>query len=291
MDCVEPLLLQVENRSKSTSFLPLALSENKRTNAISEDTDSQWKLQHRSSNWANRKLVLTKENPFDQLQVSSTKALDSQEGRQPCSKCCKPRKYFCYTCRLALPSLVPHLPRVELPIQVDIVKHRQEVEGKSTAVHAPIIAPDHARIFTFPDIPDYDPQSTLLVFPGPESSSLSELVSTVRLCDQEVEEVFPYIRVVFIDSTWNQCYSITEDQRMKNLKKVIIKSRNTMFWRYQAGKPREYLATIEAIYYFCVDFHKLVLQREYNGEYDNLLFFFKFMYKKIHQLYESQADN
>ena len=78
-----------------------------------------------------------------------------------------------------------------------------------------------------------------------------------------------------------------------------------MFWRHQKGKPREYLATIEvfdlymewftirhhfffqAIYYFMVDYHKVIVDKEYRGEYDNLLFFFKFMYDKIHQLYSS----
>ena len=83
-----------------------------------------------------------------------------------------------------------------------------------------------------------------------------------------------------------------------------MEPRQTMFWRHQKGKPREYLATIEvvilymelltirhhffqAIYYFMVDYHKVIEDKEYRGEYDNLLFFFKFMYDKIHQLYSS----
>ena len=36
-----------------------------------------------------------------------------------------------------------------------------------------------------------------------------------------------------------------------------------------------------------VDYHKVISEKPYNGEYDNLLFFFKFMYEKIHQLYSS----
>ena len=38
-----------------------------------------------------------------------------------------------------------------------------------------------------------------------------------------------------------------------------------MFWRYQAGKPKEYLSTIEAIYYLCVDFQQIILEEEYVG--------------------------
>ena len=36
-----------------------------------------------------------------------------------------------------------------------------------------------------------------------------------------------------------------------------------------------------------VDYHNVISEKPYNGEYDNLLFFFKFMYEKIHQLYSS----
>ena len=91
--------------------------------------------------------------------------------------------------------------------------------------------------------------------------------------------------------------------RLLALPRVELEPRQTMFWRHQKGKPREYLATIEvhiftsidcplfvsfqAIYYFMVDYHKVISEKPYNGEYDNLLFFFKFMYEKIHQLYSS----
>jgi len=38
---------------------------------------------------------------------------------------------------------------------VDIIKHPCEVAGKSTAVHAAILAPHDVTIYQFPDIPDY----------------------------------------------------------------------------------------------------------------------------------------
>ncbi len=76
---------------------------------------------------------------------------------------------------------------------------------------------------------------------------------------------------------------------ISGLPRVEISSRRTIFWRYQKGKPKEYLATIEAIYYFLVDFHSIVLNKKYNGEYDNILFLFKFMYDKIHELYDHDS--
>ena len=68
---------------------------------------------------------------------------------------------------------------------------------------------------------------------------------------------------------------------------VELKTEETLYWRYQKGKPTSYLATAEAIYYFVVAVHVNCLGLEYNNEYDNLLFFFKYFYEKIHNMYGS----
>jgi hypothetical protein len=44
---------------------------------------------------------------------------------------------------------------LQLPIKVDIIKHSREIDGKSTAVHAAVLAPDDVSIYTYPCIPDY----------------------------------------------------------------------------------------------------------------------------------------
>ena len=38
-----------------------------------------------------------------------------------------------------------------------------------------------------------------------------------------------------------------------------------------------------------MDYHTLVLREEYSGQYDDILFLFKFMYGKIHQLYDKST--
>lgn len=95
----------------------------------------------------------------------------------------------------------------------------------------------------------------------------------------------PFDRVIFIDSTWNQTNRIYKDERLKGIRCVELKTRTTKFWRHQHDKPETYLSTIEAIYYFLIDYHELFLCDDYNGQYDNLLFFFCFMYHKIRGLY------
>lgn len=124
----------------------------------------------------------------------------------------------------------------------------------------------------------------------------------------------PLERVIFIDSTWNQTTRIITDERLQGvlssftgvhsaysisrylfiyslkiccfflaLLRVELKTRKTCFWRHQRGSPDTYLATIEAIYYFLKDYHTLCLQKEYSGEYDNLLFFFSYLHKLINK--------
>lgn len=138
-------------------------------------------------------------------------------------------------------------------------------------------------------------EMTLLMYPGKDAQVLEEFLANIATDVQRPQrdniETFQCIkninvRIVFIDSTWNQTARILKHQNIKSLKTVRIDDRDTVFWRYQTGKSTKHLATIEAIYYFLVDFHTKVLEQPYNGEYDQMLFLYKFMYDKIHELYD-----
>lgn len=43
----------------------------------------------------------------------------------------------------------------QLPVKIDIIKHPNETDGKSTAIHAKILAPSDITIYTYPCIPEY----------------------------------------------------------------------------------------------------------------------------------------
>lgn len=68
---------------------------------------------------------------------------------------------------------------------------------------------------------------------------------------------------------------------------IKLQLRLSQFWRHQNGSPRWFLATIEAIHQLLVEYTEIehVTNEPYKN-YDNLLFFFRFMYEKIHILYE-----
>ncbi|KAK7078621.1 DTW domain-containing protein 1 [Halocaridina rubra] len=237
--------------------------------------------------------------PFENMKISCSEFLDDLTEREYCSRCGKSRKYFCYTCYIPVVSITDRVPRLKLPCKVDILKHPKEIDGKSTAVHAAVIAPEDVRIFVYPDIPDYSlDDGVLLIFPDKNALSLENLWPTLerRLSRKPSEPEskrnryeLPFTRAVFIDCTWNQTKKIRNDERVKGLQCVELKERETLFWRYQRGKPNTYLATIEAIYYFVIDVHTNVLSREYKNDYDDLLFFFKYMFEKIHSLYDTDV--
>lgn len=231
--------------------------------------------------------------------------------------------FFCYTCCSLVGVTVQEIPLIKLPLKIDIIKHPNETDGKSTAIHAKILAPGDVTIYTYPCIPDFNKDEVVLVFPGPGAVSVQDMMQCLhaqtdskshytseepcvkRLKSEEIEgvthnaenpesgtpeetkglesRVFPLQRVVFIDSTWNQTNKINTDERLQDLLRVELKMRKTCFWRRQKGKPDTYLATIEAIYYFLKDFHEHCLAQEYNGEYDNLLFFYSYLHSVVNR--------
>ncbi|KAL7726973.1 hypothetical protein ACLKA6_012202 [Drosophila palustris] len=115
--------------------------------------------------------------PFVNMRIADHSVLDTIEGRHSCRHCNRSRKFFCYSCYVPVGQLGEVLPRVELPIQIDIIKHKKEIDGKSTAVHAAVLAPDNVRIYTYPDIPDYREEEggVVLIFPSATSLTVPQL--------------------------------------------------------------------------------------------------------------------
>ncbi|XP_046897295.1 tRNA-uridine aminocarboxypropyltransferase 1 isoform X3 [Hypomesus transpacificus] len=150
--------------------------------------------------------------------------------------------------------------RGRLPVKIDIIKHPSEVDGKSTAIHAKILAPDDVTIYTYPCIPEFEGErhKVVLVFPGPGSVSMEDMKQRLRhmadrrsadspeephpkrlRCEKTPAEdprlgaphvaegpgsgAGPLLRVVFIDSTWNQTNRIITDERLQgNCDKLLL---------------------------------------------------------------------
>ncbi|XP_015378831.1 PREDICTED: DTW domain-containing protein 1-like [Diuraphis noxia] len=95
-------------------------------------------------------------NPFEGMEISDNwQTLFNINERQPCRKCSKSRKYFCYTCYTLNADIENKIPMVKLPFKIDIIKHSREIAGKSTAIHAALLAPNDVTIYIYPDMPKY----------------------------------------------------------------------------------------------------------------------------------------
>ncbi|XP_037083256.1 tRNA-uridine aminocarboxypropyltransferase 1-like [Pollicipes pollicipes] len=214
--------------------------------------------------------------PFKDFKISSTDVLDKVLVRSPCPKCSKSRMYFCYNCLVPVEALMGHIPHVQLPLTVEIIKHPSETDGKSTAVHAAVLAPDDVILRTYPDVGTYDPEETVLVFPSESAGSVADACAAFAAARR------PIRRALFLDCTWNQCRRLTSDERLRGLRAVHLRAHHTRFWRYQRGKPRTHLATVEAVYYFLRELLESQ-QGAYDGEVDDLLFFFDFFYRTVYR--------
>ncbi|KAI7834613.1 DTW domain-containing protein [Kickxella alabastrina] len=208
--------------------------------------------------------------PYDieALKIEPKPVLDACGERLACDLCGKKTKFFCYFCCRPVPQLAGKIPQIRLPFKMDVIKHARELDGKSTAVHAKIIAPEDIEIITYSDtcLDDVDPSRTALLFPGPDAQDISELDAST------------FDRVIVIDGTWSQAKGMVHNSiKLRRMQKVTVKPRRTRFWRYQ-NLDDSFMATIEAIYFLYRDSFK---NGEYDGEYDALMYFYKYFYDFI----------
>ncbi|XP_070233975.1 tRNA-uridine aminocarboxypropyltransferase 1 isoform X3 [Bos indicus] len=187
------------------------------------------------------------EDPLQNLCLASQDVLKNaqQNGRSKCLKCGGSRMFYCYTCYVPVENVpVEQIPHVKLPLKIDIIKHPNETDGKSTAVHAKLLAPEFVNIYTYPCIPEYEEKDheVALVFPGPKSVSVKDISfhlqkksqNSIRGKNDDLDK--PSIKrkkteepdlndskckdttlkkIVFIDSTWNQTNKIFTDERLQ----------------------------------------------------------------------------
>lgn len=64
---------------------------------------------------------IRKSNPFANMKIADNSYLATLGGRQPCSKCYKSRKFFCYTCYVQLPNIEPY-PHIKVSFRLENYK-------------------------------------------------------------------------------------------------------------------------------------------------------------------------
>lgn len=227
------------------------------------------------------------DSPFSPFQISSHDPLRNLENRQTCDGCKRSIRYFCYRCIRLAPELSPEqVPTVKLPMHLSIVKDKRELDGKSTVIHAKILADKDTSFHTFDrtvgadgglDVSKFDPKTSVILFPSPDSKPVEAIDwSQVK-------------QVVVLDGTWQQAKAMCNTSALiDSIPKVHLStSHKTCFWRYQNLGPH-CLSTIEAIYYF---YHEYLVHRNESVDgLDDLLFFFSFFYHMVQDNYKANPD-
>ena len=173
---------------------------------------------------------------------------------------------------------------VVLPLPLTIIKHAKELDGKSTAVHAKLLASSQTEIIL------YDPKNENKTIDGiPTDECLLLFPSAQAKTVDQIHDWTCIKRLIVIDGTWQQAKAMLNSQPFSHLSGRTVKlgkPYETLFWRYQSLGPH-CLSTIEAIYRFYQE-----LARLENGYFDselkqldNLLFFFSFQFGLVQQDY------
>ncbi|KAI8337859.1 DTW domain-containing protein [Blakeslea trispora] len=213
-------------------------------------------------------------SPLKHLKIQDDTVLYQNAERNKCEGCGKQVKHYCYYCYQVLGMDRSSVPNISLPVHLDIIKHEGETDGKTTAIHAKVLAYDDVSIYNWKQMPQYEqPERVLMLYPGPDAKKLSEIS----------RESFDHL--IVIDGTWKQANKIVRNTpQLQKVQKVTIEPRSTFFWRYQDISVN-YLSTIEAIYYLYVEYTQAYSKVEYDGQFDNLLFYYKYMYDLIQYTY------
>lgn len=211
---------------------------------------------------------------LETMNFDSFEPLREIKGRIKCPKCSSNRKFYCYACYV---PLARDVPQIKLPVDFTILKHPGEKMGKSSIIASKVIAPDNVTIHNSLEINDFDYDNTILLFPTEESVPITSMPKV------DLEKVK---NVVLIDSTWLQVSKFLQNEKVSKLKTVVINTEKTIFWRYQRGVTDKNLSTIEAMYFFMRDYDKVMNEQDYNGKYDNLLYFYAYTYALIQNEYK-----
>ncbi|TNV76739.1 hypothetical protein FGO68_gene11452 [Halteria grandinella] len=218
------------------------------------------------------------------LKLTSFAPLDEMgEGRNTCPQCKQSRKFFCYDCYLPLADQ-SRVPKLELPIQVTVLRHPKEKISKSSIVPAKVICPDHVKIrhdlHIEPLLKEGETfDEVVLLFPAEDAKDVQSMSH---------EELLAIKHLVIIDSTWHQTKHFLREPNVVSLKKVKIQTEKTAFWRYQRIAETN-LSTIEAMYFFFRDFETNLNcggdLSKYSGKWDDLLYYYAYNYWLIQKAY------
>lgn len=209
------------------------------------------------------------------------------EARQECPQCRKRGRFYCSDCLVfvSTPDGVNVPTGLRLPLQVDILVTSEE-RRRSSGVHIAVVAPQSVRMVPFDEaersLPNYDPESDLVVFPSEGSVCWSELPR---------EELAAVRRIILIDSRWTSTGSVVRHPQLKGLRHVRVRNppSRSRFWRWHS-EGEGCICTAEATYLVLKEFEEESGVRTEGGRLEEILFLFALVSSIIQSAYETDPS-
>lgn len=237
-------------------------------------------------------------SPFSKkYQISSHEILKLHDRKsENCQICNKTRKFYCYNCAVPSSYLISQLPYVKLPFRIIVWKHPGEHGSKSTGIHAKIMSPEMVKVLNvhpkeiskaLSDSNDmFDLNKTIVLFPSNDAHTLSSILSHTDN-SYEIKNNIPFDTLIVLEGTWRQAKAMNQSLVLGSLPRVKLSDGiETHFWRYQR-LGSHCLSTIEAIHAFLGEYASITCS---DKVYDNLLYFYSYLYHKIQDSYRNHPD-
>ncbi|KAI9224944.1 DTW domain-containing protein [Blastocladiella britannica] len=222
------------------------------------------------------------ELPHADLRISPVAPL-LDAPRVRCDTCQDRVRYYCARCLVPRGGVAPPVMPV-LPFVFDVFKHKHELNGKSTALHAKVLCPEDVRVWEYPNqVNAYSnrPDRTLVLYPSENATPISEIDPT------------SFSHVIVIDGTWYQAHQMVRDAPFLKdpaVRHVTFASPpKTKFWRFQQ-KSEHHLATIEAMWWLVREYMAAHRPNDDQHTFDDLLWYYTFQYQRILGTYNSTPD-
>ena len=189
---------------------------------------------------------------------------------------------------------LPHYTRAEQQHNSEVEEKRQP-EPEDEEEEEEDVRDSSSRAASPPsaafELPDYDPATTLVLYPSP---------SAVELSDPSIADMLPHVRtVVVIESTWQKGGAVYSDPHLglHRLQAVRLASYESTYWRYQE-LGRQALCTLEAIYHCCRELLNIEQQRGGSertaamrgSELDDLLYLYAAQHQRLQTRYQPEQQ-
>ena len=213
--------------------------------------------------------------------AAASSTSEGETSAWPRVRCCgKSYSYYCPVCYKSLAPPGVAIPDVTLPLSVAVML--KDGRQRSTAMHAPVLAPRDVRVYEHPDyagLPEsFDAENCVVAFPSDDAVPWTALDGLARVRT-----------LILIDSPWQQAQKALALPQLAGLRRVKIDKppAQVQFWRVAAHDSAGHLSTIEAL---------ALLLKEHgaatgsNFDSDPLLFFFSLMRSRILEYHDRKEE-